>query len=140
MTSHPPPLAEAVSLRELEPGLVLFLHPELLRDRGAYGPGEWWETVLDPHYFVCLDVGHADGIWIPASTKEGRGRFVLEPRDKRGPRGWTRGRSWCLVDQLWTAPHEAVLEAAFLDDSRPGQRAFVAEEACGRLAEAAARA
>lgn len=139
MTSNPSATGD-VSVRELEPGLVLFLHPGMLRERGARSPGAWWEVMLDPHYFVCLDVEDSDGIWIPASTKEGPGRFVLEPRDKRGPTAWTRGRSWCLVDQLWTAPHAAILEAAFLDDSRPGRRSFVSEEACGRLTEAAASA
>ena len=115
---------------ELRDGLVLRLDPDELESRGARCASEAAHRVMGPHFFLCVAADETAGNWVPLFPDPGPWRDVLVNEHKAGPAGWRSSETYFHQQQVWQAPHEAVVEAAIVggDLSKSGERNFVTDE------------
>jgi hypothetical protein len=120
---------------EVEAGLVLHLDPDVLEQRGGTYTCGSDLRVQEGHFFVCLSVSGGAGVWLPLYSKSGVGRQPLAATGRSGHAKWTKGTFFWHTDQVWTAPHDAVVAAAKAggDMSRSGSRNLLAPQALPRL-------
>ena len=109
---------------EIRDGLVLRLDPDELEARGARCASEAAYRVQGPHFFLCVAADGAAGNWVPLFPGPGPRREMLSKDHKAGTPGWCTSETSFHTEQVWQAPHEAVIKAAILggDLSKPGQR------------------
>ncbi len=112
---------------EIRDGLVLRLDTDELESRGARCASEAAHRVMGPHFFLCVAADETAGNWVPLFPDPGPWRDVLGNEHKTGPAGWRSSETYFHKEQVWQAPHEAVVEAAIVggDLSKPGERNFV---------------
>jgi len=103
--------------RSLAPGLALYLDPKILIDRGAAHDGK---AIEDAHFFVCVwvDAETDETFWVPTSSKRRPGRCELPASLKTGHPAWVRVCTYAVVDEVWMASSQAILDAAGIDASR----------------------
>jgi hypothetical protein len=111
-------------LRDIAPGLVLHLQPDVLMAKGGRFVADREQRIMGRHYFVCLAVENGTGTWAPATTKDGPGHVPLDKAGATGMPTWVNTPSYLSMDGMLTAPHEAVAVAALAghDLSKPGRR------------------
>jgi len=126
---------DEAGLRSLTPGVVFHLDPDVLLDRGAVHDGS---AIVGTHFFVCVWVDEETDqtFWIPTSSKRRHGRCELPAPLKTGHPAWVRVCSYAVVDQVWVASTQAVLDAAYMDVSRETSPNRVTREGLERLQEA----
>jgi len=109
---------------EITSGLVLHLDPDVLEQRGGTYECPPSFRVQNGHFFLCLDATKTEGRWLPLYTKDGKGRVEISRIGRTGHEKWTGGTFFYHEDQVWTAPHGAVVASADAgtDLSRKGQR------------------
>lgn len=102
------------------PGLVLKLDPQTLADGGATFAGSD-DTEFSPQFFVCLESGPRDALWIPLFAAPGPGRKGIPAAAKTGHALWTRNSSFYDAGHLCRIGHKTVHKAAEAarDPSRP---------------------
>lgn len=111
-------------------GLALHLDPSVLEAEGGVYSTPRELRIEGDHYFVCVACDADRGNWVPLYSHCGHRRLEIPHEHKRGHAGWVDKTSFYRVEQVWYAPHEAVIEAAEAggDLSRPGARNTVTEE------------
>jgi hypothetical protein len=113
---------------EIKAGLVLHLDPDVLEVKGGTFTCKPVSRVQDGHFFVCLSTSDGEATtWLPLFSNPGDGREALALTGRTGYPKWTRGTFYWHHDQVWAAPHEAVIAAAKAggDMSRAGARNFL---------------
>lgn len=110
--------------REITPGLVLHLDPDELQKSGGTFTCEESRRVRAGHFFVCLDVEDTTARWLPLYTRPDVGRQKLADTGRTGHSKWTGASCYWHYEQIWQAPHTAVIAAAAKggDMSRLGAR------------------
>lgn len=112
-----------LALEEVTPGLALHLDPEDVRGRRLWlASGDACEGV---HYFVCLrrDEELQCSYWAPLSSKPGRYRLYLEPKQKRGRNVFKDRDSYLLCGQIWRFPDAGLVRAEEIYEfTRPFRR------------------
>ena len=93
------------------PGLVLKFDPQTLATQGATFAGSD-DTEFSPQYFVCLESGPRDALWIPLFAAPGPGRKGIAASAKSGDSMWTRNSSFYDPGHLCRIGHKAVQKAA----------------------------
>jgi hypothetical protein len=130
MTTFPTGLAEPspyvlLDSSEIEPGLVMFLNPGVLLQRGAAASCGDAYRVTQEHHFVCLARENGHSLWAPLSSSAGtNGTRLLVPQNaKQGHESWTRNNSYLNHgNQTWRGPNEAFIAASRADRSQRFQR------------------
>ena len=114
---------------EISDGLVLRLDPDELEAEGGACVGAEAGRVQGPHFFVCIASNEESGNWVPLFSVAGPLRMLLPDEQKRGQPGWCESTTYFHRQQIWQAPHAAVVAAAVAggDLSRPGERNTVTE-------------
>jgi hypothetical protein len=113
-----------ISAHEIRDGIVLRLDPDELESRGGRCAGDPDYRVQGPHFFVCLAADTDAGNWLPLFSEPGPRREPVNKTTKVGPEGWRGCETFFHTEQVWQAPHAAVVEAAIAggDLSQPDQR------------------
>ena len=116
-----------IQSHEIRDGLVLRLDPDELEARGARCASDAAYRVQGPHFFLCVAADGAAGNWVPLFPDPGPRRDVVANDHKSGPPGWCTSETFFHTEQVWQAPHEAVVKAAIVggDLSEAGKRNFV---------------
>jgi hypothetical protein len=96
---------------EITPGLVLHLDPDTLLALGADCTSLSDIRVRGPHFFLCLSVSGAVSRWIPLYSRAGPGRVELAGHRVGHPK-WTTQSAYFHPGQVWTASHQAVVNAS----------------------------
>ena len=114
---------------EIRDGLVLRLDPDELESRGARCASEAAHRVMGLHFFLCVAADETAGNWCRLPDP-GPWRDVLVNEHKARPAGWRSSETYFHQQQVWQAPHVAVVEAAIVggDLSKAGERNFVTDE------------
>jgi hypothetical protein len=107
-----PPSKRGVGLGEIKPGLVLHLDPETLEREGGTYACDASRRVQEGHFFLCLSTLKEVGWWLPLFSEPGDGRTKLSRDGRSGHEKWTTGECYWHKDQVWSAPHKAVIAAA----------------------------
>lgn len=112
---------------EIRDGIVLRLDPDELEARGARCASEAAHRVQGPTFFLCVAADDVAGNWVPLFPDPGPRRDLLANEHKDGAAGWRSSETFFHTEQVWQAPHEAVVHAAIVggDLSQPGQRNVV---------------
>ena len=113
-----------ISPNEIRDGLVLRLDPDELESRGGRCASDPAYRVQGPHFFLCLAANEEGGNWLPLFPDPGPRRDIVDNATKVGPQGWRDSETFFHTEQVWQAPHAAIVEAAIVggDLSRPDQR------------------
>ena len=75
-------------------------------------------------FFLCVAADETAGNWVPLFPDPGPWRDVLGNEHKTGPAGWRSSETYFHKEQVWQAPHDAVVKAASIDlptGSNPGR-------------------
>ncbi len=120
---------------EIVKGLVLHLCPDTLAENGGTytcGPDQ---RVRDGHFFICITTDSGSTSWLPLYSNEGVGRTKVPMNDRTGHPKWTTGTFYWHQDQVWHAPHSAVIAAAVAgkDKSSRTKRNMIEESALPRI-------
>jgi hypothetical protein len=109
---------------EVGVGLVLHLDPDTLAANGGSYTCPDEQRVQGGHFFLCLAVDDSSGQWLPLYSNSGVGREPLGEDGRSGHSKWSEGTFYWHRDQVWSAPHAAVVAAASAggDMSRSGSR------------------
>jgi len=112
-----------MELAEIKMGLVLHLDRSAIAAHGGVPSCKPELAVQGGHFFVCVSTAGGSGRWLPLYSNGGEGRERLEVSGRSGHRKWTTGVFYWHRDQVWAAPHAAVVAAATAggDRSRPGR-------------------
>lgn len=118
-----------ITPEEITPGLVLHLDPDALEEKGGTYTCSSNFRVRDGHFFICLLVKDGMGLWIPVYTNDGIGRTKLSTNGRTGHAKWTVGTFYWHKNQVWSATHEAIIEAAAAgqDQSQTDSRNLLAK-------------
>lgn len=92
-------------------GLVLKFDPQTLADQGATFCGSD-DTEFSTQFFVCLESGPKDALWIPLFAGPGPGRKGIAAAAKTGDAQWTRNSSFFDAGHLCRIGHKAAQKAA----------------------------
>jgi len=113
-----------IASHEIADGIVLYLDPDELEAEGAACMGTDSARVVGPHFFVCIASNERSGNWVPLFSLDGPRRALLPHQEKEGHAKWCESTTYFHLQQVWQAPHSAVVAAAIAggDLSRPGQR------------------
>lgn len=124
-----------LAVKEIRPGLVLFLDPETLLALSACCDASLNHLVRTPHYFLCFQRNDTHGVWAPCSTKPAENREPIAQCEKRGHTHWKQGTSYCDIRQDWLIPHSVAVAAATTarDASQRGIRNAVTSAGLARL-------
>jgi hypothetical protein len=103
------------------PGLVLRLDPLTLASNGATYTGDNDTPWPRQMYFVCIESGPTDALWLPLFPGPGPGRKGIAASAKTGNTRWTKNSSFYDSTQLCRIGHKAIQQAATVayDDSTP---------------------
>ena len=110
----------AISLTEIQPGLVVHLDTGILRSLGGsetnaeLSPGND-RAVVEPHYFLVLavDAPLQTAIAVPLFSKATNGSERLDPAKKRGTfQFWSGAVSYFSKWQHWRIPLSALVAAS----------------------------
>ncbi len=114
---------------EIQDGIVLHLDPDELEAEGAVCTNDESARVQGSHFFVCIASDQESGNWVPLFTSAGPSRTPVPPDEKRGHPKWIESPTYFHRQQVWQAPHAAVVAAAIAggDLSRPGERNTLTE-------------
>lgn len=93
------------------PGLVLKFDPQTLANQSATFAGSD-NTEFSTQFFVCLESGPTDALWIPLFAAPGPGRKGIAAAAKSGHTLWTRNSSFYDAGCLCRIGHKAVQKAA----------------------------
>lgn len=93
------------------PGLVLRFDPQTLADQGATFAGSN-DTEFSTQFFVCLESGAKDALWVPLFAGPGPGRKGIAASAKSGHALWTRNSSFYDAGHLCRIGHKAAHKAA----------------------------
>jgi hypothetical protein len=126
----------AVDSLEIQEGLALHLDPEVLEQHGGTYSCPRALRVENHHVFLCIEAFATRGRWLPLYSEMATRRRVLPTAGRTGHPFWVSGTFHYHEQQVWSAPHEAVIEAARAghDMSRPGSRNMLARERVPTLA------
>ena len=118
-----------IQSNEIRDGIVLRLDPDELEARGARCASDPAYRVQAAHFFLCVAADDAAGNWVPLFPDPGPRRDILPNDHKSGPAGWCASETYFHTEQVWQAPHNAIVEAAIVggDLSQPGERNFVTQ-------------
>jgi len=113
-----------IEAHEIKDGLVLHLDPDELEAEGGACAGTDSARVQGPHFFVCIASNEHSGNWVPLFSAAGPRRAFLPHEEKEGHAIWCESTTYFHLQQVWQAPHSAVVAAAIAggDLSRPGER------------------
>ena len=113
-----------LSESEIDRGLVLHLDPDALEEAGGTYTCSPDRRVRGGHFFLCVGADDELGDWLPIYSRDGVGREPLSASGRYGHPKWTEAACYYHVEQVWTAPHDAVVYAADVgnDMSRSGSR------------------
>ncbi len=114
---------------EIAAGLVLHLDPDTLANRGGSYTCKDEQRAQGGHFFLCLSVDAGSSRWLPLYSNPGDGRAQVAANGRTGHQKWTGGTWYWHRDQVWTAPHAAVVAAdvAGVDMSSRGSRNLLDE-------------
>lgn len=114
---------------EIGRGLVLHLDPDTLEQQGGTYTCSPDRRVVSGHFFICVSADEKQGRWLPVYSSEGVGRKTLSSSGRSGHPKWVDQTCSYHEDQVWTAPHDAVVLAAQdgHDMSKAGSRNHVAD-------------
>ncbi len=118
----------AVSVGEVEPGLVIHLQPEeVVRLGGSLVKCPLGTEVKDKHFFLIVHVDDvkAECMAFPlySQKQDIRDRIPLEEEEKSGkPEHWIGRPSFYFKWQFWRIPLASVCAASFDEDSEPPSR------------------
>src|ERR1043165_6193614 len=101
-----------VTEQELNFGLVLHLDPDVLEAHGATYSCDEKHRVKGHHFFVCTGADEETGLWLPLYSNTGIGRIKFPDEGRSGHPKWTEALCYYHPDQVWTAPHGAIVRAA----------------------------
>ena len=109
---------------EITDGLVLHLDPDELEAEGGCCTGTESVRVQGSHFFVCIASNEDSGNWVPLFSVAGPSRTFLPHEEKEGHPKWCESTTYFHDQQVWQAPHSAVVAAAIAagDLSEPGAR------------------
>jgi len=91
-------------------GLVLHLDPDALIENGATCDMPEANQVRYPHFFICIEAGEIETLWVPAFSREHYGDISIDGR--HGHRKWVQGSCWCNPLHIWRASRRAIVVAA----------------------------
>lgn len=124
-----------IKLNEIEDGLVLHLDPDELEAEGGACTGAAGLRVQGSHFFVCIASDEQYGNWVPLFSVDGPMRVLLPDEEKAGHPKWCESTTYFHSQQVWQAPHSAVVAAAIAggDLSRAGERNTLTEAGVDRV-------
>jgi hypothetical protein len=124
-----------LSPHEIDVGLAVHLDPDALEQGGGTYTCPRALRVQGAHTFLCIEAFATRGRWIPLYSMMATNRKILPAGGRRGHAGWVDGTFHYHQGQIWSAPHEAVVDAARAahDMSLPGQRNTLAKERVPKL-------
>jgi hypothetical protein len=110
-------------VRDISPGLVLHLQPEVLLAKGGRFENPT-PRIAGTHYFLCLVKEDGMGTWAPLYSRMADGRELLDKAGAVGLHHWLSKPSYIEFAHTLRAPHEAVAAAALAghDLSTPSNR------------------
>ncbi len=113
-------------VREIRPGLALFMDADVLVAAGASCTGQQQGRANGAHYFVCVAAERDVSDWVATSSHPGVGRVRV--RSKSGHPGWVSRSTYADLWQVWTATDDVVRRAALAagDASERGWRNLAA--------------
>lgn len=114
---------------EIRDGLVLRLDPDELEAEGGACNASGSVRVEGPHFFVCIAADEHSGNWVPLFAVSGPQRSLLLDGQKTGHPNWCESTTFFHRQQVWQAPHTAVVAAAIAggDLSGPDERNALTE-------------
>lgn len=124
-----------INAQEIRDGLVLCLDPDELEATGGRSNATGSIRVQGPHFFVCIAANDQNGNWVPLFSDPGRLRIVLPNEEKSGHPKWCESETYFHGEQIWQAPHSAIVSASIAggDLSDQGSRITLTEAGIDRI-------
>jgi hypothetical protein len=118
-----------IKAHEIKDGLVLCLDPDELEANGGGSDTTDSIRVQGAHFFVCIAANEQTGNWVPLFSAPGRLRILFPNDEKSGHPKWCESETYFHGEQIWQAPHAAVVAASIAggDLSGPGSRITLTE-------------
>lgn len=118
-----------IQASEIRDGLVLCLDPDELEANGGGSNASNSIRVQGPHFFVCIAADDQTGNWVPLFSDPGHLREIFPNEEKAGHPKWCESETYFHAEQIWQAPHAAVVTAAIAggDLSGPDSRITLTE-------------
>ena len=118
-----------IASHEIKDGLVLCLDPDELEANGGGSNATNSIRVQGPHFFVCIAANEETGNWVPLFADPGRLRAPLPNEEKLGHPKWCESETYFHEQQIWQAPHSAIIAASIAggDLSGPDSRITLTE-------------